>query len=488
MKDNITFKTWQKKDVNKLYSSISNELDIKSLQFYMPFFSLYYYLHNKKNANKRVDLLKKYEIREIKNITKRRYYNSNMLMIASIYDYGKNIIEDKEIFCKTIPIIDAVHCMNNNYNFVTNTNHFLPSAYNYNTFSKINNIDNMAYIDVFCYYLFGNLTLKNILPSFALFYGSLNGIGDYNYEITEDYHDLKMDKCFRDNIDKGFELDVYHSDDSDSEIDENLENRIEDITDKSSSSSSSSKSIYSDKITDEYIAVLKKIPIQLLFIEKLEGTLEDILYDENLNDELLLSCIFQISFTLTYLQKHYNFSHNDLHINNIMYSSCKTEYLYYKINNKYFKIPTYGKIFKIIDFGRAIITYNNKVYMNDVFSKNGEAYGQYNYSDQVNFLKNKEKIDITQSSPYFDLCRLAMTILDEIDENINKDLFNLLMKMSTDINGDNFLDCPDNFDLYINICKYARNTLPLDIVNNEIFNKYRVSKKKFPRKSYYTLN
>ena len=37
-----------------------------------------------------------------------------------------------------------------------------------------------------------------------------------------------------------------------------------------------------------------------------------------------------------------------------MYSCCKTEFLYYKINNKYFKVPTYGKIFKIIDFGRAI--------------------------------------------------------------------------------------------------------------------------------------
>ena len=53
--------------------------------------------------------------------------------------------------------------MNNNYNFVTNTNHFLPSAYNYNTFSKINNIDNMAYIDVFCYYLFGNLSFKKYI-------------------------------------------------------------------------------------------------------------------------------------------------------------------------------------------------------------------------------------------------------------------------------------------------------------------------------------
>ena len=52
-----------------------------------------------------------------------------------------------------------------------------------------------------------------------------------------------------------------------------------------------------------------------------------------------------------------------------MYTSTKLEYIYYKLNNIYFKVPTYGKIFKIIDFGRAIITYNNKVYMNDVYSK-----------------------------------------------------------------------------------------------------------------------
>ena len=138
--DKIVFKTWSKKEVNKLYTSVSSKLDVRSLQFYMPFFSLYYYLHNKPKANKRIDLLKKYEVREIKEITKQRYYNSNMLMMASIYDYGKGIIQEQEIFCKTIPIVDCVHCMNNNYNFVTNTNHFLPSAYNYNTFSKINNI------------------------------------------------------------------------------------------------------------------------------------------------------------------------------------------------------------------------------------------------------------------------------------------------------------------------------------------------------------
>ena len=469
----IEFIKWNKKDVSKLYTSISSTLNISSLQFYMPFFSLYYYIHNKPNANKRVDLKKKYEVREILDITKQRYYNSNMFLKSEIYDYGKNIYETKEIFCKTIPIIDCVHCMNNNYNFVTNTNHFLPSAYNYNTFYKINNIDNMAYIDVLCYYLFSSLTINNKLPSFALYYGSVNGLGNYNYEITDDYDDLKLDKCFRDNVNKGFELDVYHSD-SDSDSDNNDDDN---------------NSMSSDYNPDEYIAVLKNIPVQLLFLEKLTGTLEDII-DNEFDDNLILSCLFQIAFSLTYLQKHFNFSHNDLHINNIMYSECKTDYLYYKFNNKYFKVPTYGKIFKIIDFGRSIITYNDKVYMNDVYSKNGEAHGQYDYPEQVNFLKKSQNIDISQSSPYFDLCRLAMTILDETDKDnyTNINLYNLLNYMCTNIDKQNFLDMPDNFDLYINICKTARNTLPADIITHEIFNQYRISKKKFPRKSYYSLS
>ena len=36
-----------------------------------------------------------------------------------------------------------------------------------------------------------------------------------------------------------------------------------------------------------------------------------------------------------------------------MYNTTKKEYLYYCINNTYYKIPTFGKIHKIIDFGRS---------------------------------------------------------------------------------------------------------------------------------------
>ena len=46
-----------------------------------------------------------------------------------------------------------------------------------------------------------------------------------------------------------------------------------------------------------------------------------------------------------------------------MYQRTDKTYLYYKFNNIYYKVPTYGYIFKIIDFGRAIFTFKNKLFL-----------------------------------------------------------------------------------------------------------------------------
>jgi hypothetical protein len=463
-KNHIRYHKWQEKEYKELFNSVREHLEMKSLQFYMPFYSLYFSIHNSKKSTAKIDLERNFYLKNIKEVTKSRYYNSNLFLISDIYDSSKNIIEEKEIFCKTIPIVDAMHCINNNYNFITKNNYHLPSAYNYNTFKKINDMNNTAYIDVFCSYLFGNLTYNKVNPSFALYYGSMNGVGNYKYDISDEYHDIKNDKCFNKCIDKGFKLDVY-------------------ISDSESDSNSESASESND---DDYIAILKDIPLQLLCIEKLEGTLEDLI-DDNISEELLLSCFFQISFALTYLQKHFEFTHNDLHINNIMYSNTDTKYLYYKMNNIYYRVPTHGKIFKIIDFGRAIFKYKNKVFMNDVFSKLGEAGGQYSYPSQVDFICEKEK-EIIKPNPHFDLCRLSMTILEEIDPNTYSDeIIDFFINLCDDGRDGNFCNMRDDFKLYMNIAKYACNSLPREIILHNIFKDYRVKKNVFPRKSYYTL-
>ena len=493
MNSEIQFYKWQNQDYKRLYSSIRDILNMNSLQFYMPFYSLYFYIHNKPKANHKIDMKRNYYLKEILEITKSRYYNSNMFLKGNVYNESKNITTECELFCKSIPILDPIHIVNNNYNLVNHNNYHLPSNYNYNTFHKINDMNNTAYIDVLCSFLFGNLTYHKKNPSFPLYYGSVNGIGDYNYDLTEDYDDIKNDRCFNENVDKGFKLEIYVSDDESSSSDDeseksdsgseksNSDNESVDESDNSSIDNKNEKDSF-----DDCIAKLLKIPIQLLFIEKLEGTLEDLL-DEDIAEEVLLSCIFQISFALTYLQKHYQFTHNDLHINNVMFQKTESKYLYYKYNNIYFRVPTYGYIFKIIDFGRAIFKYRNKVYMNDVFSDYGEAGGQYTYPKQVQFTIERDR-EYIKPNYHFDLCRLSMTILEELNSKEYSEetlkFLNHMCKNSCDIS---FCDMPDDFYLYKSIAKDACNCLPREIIMNDIFKSYRIKKKLFPRKSYYTL-
>jgi len=499
----IHYHKWLHKDYQRLTQSLRDKLKMTSFQFYIPLFSLYYYIHNTPNSHRTIDFQRKYYIHQLLKITKERYYNSNILGEVLVYDSGKNVSEIKDVFCKTISILDPIHCLNNNYNLRGHNNHHLPSGYNYNTFQKINCIDNGAYIDVFCSFLFGQLTQEKQSPTFPIFYGSINGLGEYKYDITEEYHDLRMDKCFSENLGKGFTLDMYVDSDSESESKSDSEasfhedRTLEDITDrpsrkssKSSKSSRSSRSSRSSKQSKEYaddcIAILPKVPLQLLFIEQLDGTLEDFLEDPEYSEEVLQSGLFQVAFALAYLQRRYQFTHNDLHINNVMYKTTTSPYIYYKINNRYYRVPTHGKIFKIIDFGRAILTYKNKTYMNDVFSRQGEAGGQYSYPHQVPFLHHKG--GKSEPNYHFDMCRLAMTILEEIPKDkTSETTISFLENLCKDRDGESFCEMTDDFNLYVSIARNACNSLPRNVIDDPLFRGYRIHKKRFPKKSFYTL-
>ena len=203
--------------------------------------------------------------------------------------------------------------------------------------------------------------------------------------------------------------------------------------------------------------------------------------------------MFQVSFALAYLQKHYDFTHNDLHINNIMYQKTDRLYLYYKFNNIYFKIPTYGYIFKIIDFGRSIFTFHNKKFFNDTFEKHGEAEGQYTKPyDKLLFFKKIIEEDI-KPNYHFDLCRLAITILEVLDFDKENDyqekqsFINFLYNLTIDKNENSLFDLDDDFTMYIRIAEGACSSLPKLIIQNHIFKGFRIKKKNFPKKSYYEL-
>ena len=125
--------------------------------------------------------------------------------------------------------------------------------------------------------------------------------------------------------------------------------------------------------------------------------------------------------------------------------------------------------------------------MNDVFSHYGEAGGQYTYPSQVDFMIEKEK-KIIEPNYNFDLCRLSMTILEELNkDNYSDELISFLNKMCLNHINQSFCELNDNFKLYINIARDACNSLPREIIMNNIFKQYRIKKNLFPRKSFYTI-
>ena len=122
--------------------------------------------------------------------------------------------------------------------------------------------------------------------------------------------------------------------------------------------------------------------------------------------------------TLYYYQEKYSFTHNDLHTGNIMYKTTTKEFLYYKVKDKLFKVPTFGKIYKIIDFGRAIFNYNDTIFCSDAFNRGEDADTQYNCEPFYNDKKSRIEPNFS-----FDLCRLGCSMfdffieaMDEIDE------------------------------------------------------------------------
>ena len=497
---------WGKKDRNSLYKSIRDFLDMDNTQFYYPIMSLYFYIHNTKDSHKCIDFKRNCYLRKITGMIDSYETNSNCIINGDVYDSSKKCSLNKEIFCKSIPLLDPVHFILNNYSIYYKRSPLLPSNYLANTQNKINSLDNMAYIDVFCSYLFSELTIKNILPCFPIYYGAVNGLKNINYDITDEIDSFDMNDEFVKTLDKSFILKNINIDrenikSSNSTKTDRTEDSIEsiprsDISDSVLSEYSDESSVDSYGPSDLVVAELNKCPTICLFIEKLKGTLDELI-DNSLCLDEIKSCYFQVAFSLAYLQKFYGFTHNDLHISNIMYSETEKKYIYYKVNNIYFKIPTYGKIFKIIDFGRAIINYKKKIFMNDAFSKHGEAQGQYKYSSSIPFMKPSPG---NEPSFFFDLC---ITILDEVRENYEDeidseysedtvkkydDLMNFLKYTTTDINENRLDKQSDDFSLYINISKYAKNSRPRDILVNDFFNEYRIQKTLFPLKTGYSLS
>ena len=211
---------------------------------------------------------------------------------------------------------------------------------------------------------------------------------------------------------------------------------------------------------EEVYGYIKDFPIQLICLEKCTGTLDELFVKEQIDERSGSAALFQVVMSLLMLQKTFKFTHNDLHTNNIMYVNTPLEHLTYKFNGKVYKVPTYGKIFKLIDFGRAIYKFQDKVFCSDSFAPGGDASTQYNCEPFLN--RGKPRLEPNMS---FDLCRLGSSIFDFLMDEclpVSKmdELQKTIHRWCSDDNGKNVLYKKNGEERYPNFKLYkmiARN-------------------------------
>jgi len=205
---------------------------------------------------------------------------------------------------------------------------------------------------------------------------------------------------------------------------------------------------------EEVYGYIKDFPIQLICLEKCTGTLDELFVKEKIDEQSGAAALFQVVMSLLMLQKTFKFTHNDLHTNNIMYVDTTLEHLTYKFDEKVYKVPTYGKIFKLIDFGRAIYRFQDKIFCSDSFAPGGDASTQYNCEPFLN--KSKPRLEPNMS---FDLCRLGSSIFDFLMDEclpVSKmdELQKTIHRWCSDDNGKNVLYKKNGEERYPNFKLY----------------------------------
>ena len=286
-------------------------------------------------------------------------------------------------------------------------------------------------------------------------------------------------------------------------------------------SGSRSASTGSEEDDLEFRAVFRNFPVQFTVLERCDGTMDDLMEDEideeasadmqETKEARWTAWMFQVIAGLTVAQGTYDFVHNDLHTNNVMWCGTGITHLYYKITgaaggDRVYRVPTYGRIFKIIDFGRATFRPPHEkaqTWIPDVYSPEADAGGQYNCGPYYD--KDKPKVMPNRS---FDLCRLSVAMLETLWENqpavkeparkmtaepgrIQNEtvspLWNLLWLWLTDNEGKNFLRSPNGrerypeFDLYCAIAESSENAVPAQQLTMPLFDEaFKIRTKDIP--------
>jgi hypothetical protein len=266
---------------------------------------------------------------------------------------------------------------------------------------------------------------------------------------------------------------------------------------------------------------MPNMPIIMIYQEAQEGVMDELLDEDELDghergsqgwEARWLAWLFQVIAVLCFLQKAICFTHNDLHSNNIVWRTTKQKFLYYRNRQgTIWRVPTFGKMFSIIDFGRSIFRLGSHLWVSDDHWPNQDAGDQYNFGPFFDPTKPKHP-----PNPSFDLSRLAVSLIDGLfDERppkkkgktvsvmseegswkmyeTNSPLFNLLWSWTVDDKGHTIYedkhgnDKYEGFDLYIRIAQDVHNAVPCQQIHRPMFEQFKWKQKVDKAETIYSL-
>jgi len=451
----------------------------------------------------------------------------------------KNNLIDVDSYLKVTHLLDPIHFIKNKYS-------------EEGIKEKLENPWNQAYVETMASYALGKIREQDVSPHFNLFYGAYTSVADkYSYNISDEVESYRMYRWFWNGIENEqitievegddevikaellseimvkpeFCIESSNNDDNDlieelKGVDlESSKNDLESLDSASLTTVSAkddSTNSYASNDSDDcnVFLTVKNFPVMMIFTEKNNSTMDDLLEnfkevgaepDSELWEDKWSAWLFQIIASLTVIQTLFKFTHNDLHTNNIVWSKTEEEFLYYTTLNKtVYKIPTYGKIFKIIDFGRSIFSLNEHLFISDDFCEGNDADTQYNFPP----LSEKTNEPIVYPNFSFDLTRLSISLIEglfpekprdrlnakilskekgRIVKETISDLYNMLWLWLIDEKGENILfdDNDDerfpDFQLYVHISLHCKNGIPKDQLKQKVFQKYMMKHINIPK-------
>lgn len=403
---------------------------------------------------------------------------------------------------------------------------------------------NQAYVEAVASYALSRVREAGFSPHFHMFYGAMCANADtYAYNITDSYMSYRHARWFWTSQEKGMfrigfdetipsemkEALLKQPDQLDSSSEEGSEASPEELEDlecsegdvnslhsaSGSAFDSASESDNSDESEEnsdddeelQIFAEIEKFPVMMIFTEASQGTMDELL--DNTQEvgskpgspewELTWTAwIFQIIAALSCAQSLFGLTHNDLHSNNVVWTSTSEPFLVYKMRDgTHFMIPTFGKLFRIIDFGRSIFKINDTLFFSDDFREGNDAAEQFNFGDLFNPMEPE-----VYPNPSFDLSRFTVSIFeslfpesppiakgkrilskepDLIVYETDSPLYNLLWSWLLCDDGHNVLIDPDgserypDFDLYKVITQHVHGAVPSEQIRKPIFAKFQTN-------------